>query len=167
MFTSLTYFTLGEEEDPKSDISETREKSIIKIQSLVRGYITRKNMKEKGTCVSLSNDNENRNDNIKNVLKDDDDISDDDISDDDENSFYILHVNGKPISHILHDRNKAYNTMWEYARKIKFDHSHTHNCYIREKSSCKLEVTGCYQFLAVSIDHVISTLELFKVSLRV
>ena len=161
MFSSITYFTLGQEEEPKNDISETREKSVVKIQSLARVYITRKNMKEKDKCTSLINDNENHTENINNVLKDDDD------SDDDENSFYIIHINGKPISYILQDRNKAYNTMWEYARKIKFDHSHTHNCYIREKSSCKLEVAGCYQFLAVSVDHVISTLELFKVSLRI
>ena len=115
----------------------------------------------------LESDYESEYDSNESVDEDELESDYDSDYDSDDNVFYILHVDGKPLSYILSDRNDAYNTMWTYARRIKFDNYIDKNCFIKEKSCNELEIVGSYRFFSVVIDHTISKLTLYKVHLDI
>lgn len=149
----------------------------IKIQKVTRGHLVRKRSKPpEENIINESKEYET----IDTVKEDEPDSEKDDVSesesessdsesesDDDENMFYILHVDDKPISYILSHRKNAYKTMWKYARRIKFNHSVDKRCFIKEKGNNELEIVGSYRLFAVTIDHTISKLKLYKVYLKI
>lgn len=149
----------------------------ITIQKVTRGYLVRK----KHNLKSVDTNDTSSYETIDNVTDDkpkldcesesesesDSSDSESEISVDDENAFYILHVDDKPLSYILSDRKDAYKTMWKYARRIKFNHSIDKRCFIREKRHNELEIVGSYRLFAVTIDHMISKLKLYKVYVKI
>ena len=162
----------------------------VKIQKITRGYLIRKKYKPRSKDYNyetidsvdedkaetnvesvdedkLESDYESEYDSNESVDEDELESDYDSDYDSDDNVFYILHVDGKPLSYILSDRNDAYNTMWTYARRIKFDNYIDKNCFIKEKSCNELEIVGSYRFFSVTIDHTISKLTLYKVHLDI